>query len=253
MQEEKREENGVASSGGEPVPTGHDRSEGGDEPASENPTPQSDDQARPAGDAHDDRTGSDSETTDSDQEDVEEDSPVVAREEYDKLATENKELKNDHLRALADVENIRKRSERERQEATRFGATRLARDLLTVHDNLKRALASASDEQRETTGAIMEGVELTLRELLSAFGRHGIKPVEPERGDAFDPNLHQAMFEAPDKEVPAGKILHVMTEGFTIHERLLRPAQVGISSGQPLSTENVEGAGNEVSVGESST
>jgi molecular chaperone GrpE len=134
------------------------------------------------------------------------------------------------LRALADAENSRKRAERDRREAEQYGGSRLARDLLPVYDNLRRALDAAGEEQRAAASGVIEGVELTLRELISVFGKHGMTPVAPEVGDTFDPQLHQAMFEAPVPGTKAGEIIQVMAEGFMLHYRLLRPAQVGVSS-----------------------
>ena len=102
--------------------------------------------------------------------------------------------------------------------------------MLPVFDNLKRALETITDEQKEVAGPIIEGVELTLKELISVFKKHGIDPISPEVGEKFDPQLHQAMFEAPVPGTKAGDIIQVMADGFILHERLLRPAQVGVSS-----------------------
>ncbi|SIS83093.1 nucleotide exchange factor GrpE [Phaeovulum vinaykumarii] len=154
----------------------------------------------------------------------------AAADEIESLRAERDELRDRFMRALADSENNRKRFERERREAEQFGGTKLARDLLPVHDALKRALEAATDEQRAAAAALIEGVELTLRELVNTFAKHGIKPVSPAVGDSFDPQLHQAMFEAPVPGTTAGDIIQVMAEGFVIHDRLLRPAQVGVSS-----------------------
>jgi molecular chaperone GrpE len=150
--------------------------------------------------------------------------------ELDLLRAERDELRDRMLRALADAENSRKRSERDRREAEQYGGSKLARDLLPVYDNLRRALDAAGEEQRAAASGVIEGVELTLRELLSVFGKHGMTPVAPEVGDTFDPQLHQAMFEAPLPGTKAGDIIQVMAEGFMLHDRLLRPAQVGVSS-----------------------
>ncbi len=150
--------------------------------------------------------------------------------ELEILRAERDELRDRMLRALADAENSRKRAERDRREAEQYGGSRLARDLLPVYDNLSRALAAAGEEQRAAAGAVIEGVELTLKELLSVFGKHGVTPVSPQEGDTFDPQLHQAMFEAPVPGTKAGEIIQVMAEGFLLHDRLLRPAQVGVSS-----------------------
>lgn len=146
------------------------------------------------------------------------------------LIAERDELRDRFVRALADAENTRKRGERDRREAEQYGATRLARDMLSVYDNLSRALDAAGDEQRAVAAALIEGVELTMRELLNSFARHGITPIRPEKGEPFDPQRHQAMFEAPVPGTRAGEIIEVMTEGFIIHDRLLRPAHVGVSS-----------------------
>ncbi len=156
------------------------------------------------------------------------DDPMAA--EVEALRAERDEMKDRFMRALADAENIRKRGERDRREAEQYGGSKLAKDLLPVFDNLKRALDAAGDEQRAAAQALIEGVELTLRELVNVMTRHGMTPIIPEAGDAFDPQLHQAMFEAPLPGTRAGDIIQVMTEGFMLHDRLLRPAQVGVSS-----------------------
>ena len=151
-------------------------------------------------------------------------------DETDALRSENAELKDRLLRTLAESENVRKRAERDRREAEKFGGSRIVRDLLPVYDNLRRALNSASDAAGEADSALLEGVELTLRELLKVLEKHGVTLIAPEVGDAFDPNTHEAMFEAPVPGTKAGDILQVMTEGFLLHDRLIRPAQVGVSS-----------------------
>ena len=150
--------------------------------------------------------------------------------EMEALRAERDEMRDRFMRALADAENIRKRGERDRREAEQYGGSKLARDLLPVYDNLKRALDAATDEHREVAKALIEGVELTMKELISVLGKHGVQPVVPEVGEAFDPQLHQAMFEAPVPGTKAGDIIQVMTEGFMLYDRLLRPAQVGVSS-----------------------
>lgn len=150
--------------------------------------------------------------------------------EIDALRAERDDLRDRFMRALADAENARKRGERDRREAEQYGGSKLARDMLPVYDNLRRALDAATDQHRSQAAALIEGVELTLRELLNVLGKHGVIPVEPAIGDIFDPQLHQAMFEAPVPETRAGQIIQVMTVGFLQHDRLLRPAQVGVSS-----------------------
>ena len=150
--------------------------------------------------------------------------------ELDALRAERDELKDRWMRALADAENARKRGDRDRREAENYGGSKLARDLLPVYDNLKRGLEAATDDQREVSAALIEGVELTMREVVNVFKKHGIEAISPEIGERFDPQKHEAMFEAPVPGTKAGDIIQVMTEGFMLHDRLLRPAQVGVSS-----------------------
>ncbi|MCV2872542.1 nucleotide exchange factor GrpE [Defluviimonas sp. WL0050] len=154
----------------------------------------------------------------------------VIVDELEALRAERDEMRDRFMRALADAENIRKRGERDRREAEQYGGSKLARDMLPVYDNLKRALDAAGEETREQAKGLVEGIELTMKELITILGKHGVQPVVPEVGDAFDPQIHQAMFEAPVPGTKAGDIIQVMTEGFMLHERLLRPAQVGVSS-----------------------
>ncbi|SDI78593.1 nucleotide exchange factor GrpE [Aliiruegeria lutimaris] len=156
--------------------------------------------------------------------------PLETDDELDAIKAERDEFRDRFMRALADAENARKRGERDRREAEQYGGSKLARDMLPVYDNLSRALEVATTEQREQAAALIEGVELTLRELLNVFTKHGITLIKPEIGEKFDPQIHQAMFEAPVPNTSAGDIIQVMTEGFLLHERLLRPAQVGVSS-----------------------
>jgi len=162
-------------------------------------------------------------------------SPVELEEfetvdELEVLRAERDELRDKFMRVLADAENSRKRAERDRKEAEMYGGTRLARDLLPVYDNLNRAIQAIPEESRAASAALIEGVELTLRELTNVMTKHGITMISPAVGDLFDPQLHQAMFEAPLPGTKAGQIIQVATEGFLLHDRLLRPAQVGVSS-----------------------
>jgi molecular chaperone GrpE len=150
--------------------------------------------------------------------------------ELDELRVERDDYKNRFVRALADAENARKRSDKDRREAENYGGSKLARDMLPVYDNMKRALDTITDEQREVSGPLLEGIELTMRELLSVFKKHGLEVITPDVGDKFDPQVHQAMFEAPVPATVAGDIIQVAAEGFMLHDRLLRPAQVGVSS-----------------------
>lgn len=151
-------------------------------------------------------------------------------EDIEKLRAERDDFKDRFIRALAESENARKRFERDRREAEQYGGSKLARDMLPVYDSLSRALGHATEEQKASHGPFIEGVELTLRELQNVFSRHGITVITPKIGDIFDPKEHQAMFEAPVPGTRAGQIIEVMAEGFLLHDRLLRPAQVGVSS-----------------------
>jgi molecular chaperone GrpE len=158
------------------------------------------------------------------------DQQTSGREAFEALKAERDELKDRFMRALADAENSRKRSEKDRREAEQYGGSKLARDMLPVYDNMKRALEAAAKLEGDTHKALTEGVELTMRELINVFSKHGIKPISPEVGDRFNPQQHQAMFEAPVPGTKAGEIIDVAAEGFMLHDRLLRPAQVGVSS-----------------------
>ncbi|WP_321393436.1 nucleotide exchange factor GrpE [Emcibacter sp.] len=142
------------------------------------------------------------------------------------------ELKDKLLRAVAETENLRRRAEREKQDATNYAVTAFARDLLPVSDNLRRALDSLPEDAdgNETLKALVEGVEMTERELLNNFEKHGIRKVDP-KGEKFDHNLHQAMFEIPNSGAEEGTVVQVMQVGYTLKERLLRPAMVGVAKG----------------------
>jgi molecular chaperone GrpE len=152
----------------------------------------------------------------------------------EELATENADLKDRLLRAMADTENLRKRAERERAEATLYAATNFARDLLSVSDSMGKALEMMPEEARqkadEATRNLIEGIELTRRELLNTFQKYNIKELDPT-DEKFDPNYHQAMFEVPDTGNPAGTVVQVVQTGFKIGERILRPALVGVAKG----------------------
>ncbi len=157
--------------------------------------------------------------------------PIAALEEAQAaFEAERAEMRDRLMRALADLENTRKRGEKDRREAAIYGGAKLARDLIPVYDNLNRALSVTTDETRAQAQGLVEGVELTLRELLSVLGKHGVERVAPNVGDEFDPHMHEAMFEAPLPDTRAGQIIQVMSDGFRMHEQLLRPAQVGVSS-----------------------
>jgi molecular chaperone GrpE len=139
------------------------------------------------------------------------------------------------LRLVAETENIRKRNEREREDTLRYAASGLAKDLLNVADNLFRALSAVPDEMREGEEAaknFIVGVEMTEKDLLAAFEKHGIKRILPI-GDKFDYEKHQAMFELENTDQPAGTVVEMMQPGYIMHERLLRPAMVGVAKGNP--------------------
>ncbi|MFV0490662.1 MAG: nucleotide exchange factor GrpE [Pseudorhodobacter sp.] len=158
------------------------------------------------------------------------DMPMEPADEMETLRAERDELRDRVMRVLADAENARKRGERDRREAEQYGGSKLARDMLPVYDNLRRALDAVPEEKRADAAALIEGVDLTLRELMNVMTKHGITLISPKEGDEFDPQFHQAMFEAPVPDRKAGQIIQVMVEGFRLHDRLLRPAQVGVSS-----------------------
>ena len=146
------------------------------------------------------------------------------------LQDEINDLKDRLMRSLADKENLRKRSDKERREAELYGGTKLAKDLLSVYDNMGRALENIDDSLRDQAKALIEGIELTQRELISIFNKHKIEKISPTLGERFDPRWHQAMFESPIKDTKKGEIIQVMLNGFRISDRLLRAAQVGVSS-----------------------
>ena len=152
------------------------------------------------------------------------------------LVDEAAEMKNRLLRALADMENLRKRTEREVADARQYGISSFARDILSVADNFRRALESIGPELRNSeepaVTSLIEGVELTERDLQKALEKNGIRKIEP-LGEKFDPNLHQAMYEVPDASVPSGSVVQVIQPGYVIGERILRPAMVAIAKGGP--------------------
>jgi molecular chaperone GrpE len=148
------------------------------------------------------------------------------------LEAEVADLKDKALRAHAELENYRRRAEREREDTAKYAVTKFARDLLSVADNLRRAIDNAPKEGDEAVKALLAGVEVTERELLTAFERHQVKPIEA-LGQRFDANFHEAVVEIPDPSKPAGTIVQVMAPGYTIAGRLLRAAMVGVAKGGP--------------------
>ena len=155
----------------------------------------------------------------------------VEEKTLEELKEENKTISDKMMRALAETENIRKKFFKEKKDAEIYGCTKLARDILSVLDNLNRALESVDNEMMEKQNAFLEGIELTKKELLNTFSNHEINELAPEEGEKFNPKFHQAMFEGPHPDIEKGNIIQVMANGFTIGERLLRAAQVGVSSG----------------------
>ncbi len=148
------------------------------------------------------------------------------------------EFKDKLLRTLAEMENLRKRTEREVTDARVYGVASFARDVLAVADNMRRTLDAVSPELRASAEpgvkALVDGVELTERELVKALEKNGVRQYSPQ-GEKFDPNVHQAMYEVPDASVPAGSVVQVVQPGYMIGERVLRPAMVGVSKGGPKS------------------
>jgi molecular chaperone GrpE len=159
------------------------------------------------------------------------------------LIAENAELKDRVLRAAAEMENLRNRTARDVRDAKTYAVTGFARDLLAVADNLSRALDAFPAEARASAepgvAALIEGVELTGRSLISVLERHGVKKLEPE-GQKFDPNFHQAMFEVPNADVPNNTVVQVVQDGYAIADRVLRPAMVGVAKGGPKDTPKSE-------------
>ncbi len=154
----------------------------------------------------------------------------------DVLKAENSELRDRFLRLAAEMDNLRRRTERDVKDAKSYAVSGFARDMLAVSDNLRRALDAVPADQRAgadaTLTTLLEGVEMTERAMLSALERHGVKKIDAE-GEKFDPNFHQAMFEIPNTAVPNNTVVQVVQAGFTIGDRVLRPAMVGVSKGGP--------------------
>ena len=147
------------------------------------------------------------------------------------MTAERDALKDQLLRALADTENMRRRSEREADTARKYGHTQFARDLVGAIDNLARALASAPEDKsslEESVRSLITGIELSWTEIQSAIEKHGVRQINPV-GEKFDYNFHQAMFEVPTNDQPPGVVLEVVQHGYALHDRLLRPAMVGVS------------------------
>lgn len=157
-------------------------------------------------------------------------------EAFMRLAEENEELKDRALRIAAEMENLRKRTARDVHDARAYSIANFARDMLSVGDNLRRALDAIPADALEAGDAglkgLADGVEMTARDMLSALERHGVKKLSP-KGEKFDPNFHQAMFELQNPDVANNTVMEVVQEGYVIGERVLRPAMVGVAKGGP--------------------
>lgn len=163
------------------------------------------------------------------------------------LEADNGELKDQLLRAAAEMENLRKRTQRDVQDARTYAVTNFARDMLSVSDNLRRALEAIPADALATDASLKslaEGVEMTERAMLQALERHGVTKLEPE-GQKFDPNFHQAMFEVPNPDLPNNTVVQVVQAGYAIGDRVLRPAMVGVSKGGPKVAVDSGGAASE--------
>lgn len=160
---------------------------------------------------------------------------LATDERLAELEAEIARLKDERLRALAEAENVRRRAQRDRQEASQYAISAFARDLLTVADNLQRALTSIDAAGRAADpalDALASGIEMTERQLLGVLERYGVKPIEAE-GTPFDPHIHEAMFEIANEAVEHGTVLQVLERGYLLHDRTLRPARVAIARGGP--------------------
>jgi molecular chaperone GrpE len=166
----------------------------------------------------------------------EEGTAETATDVVEELQTQNAELTDRLLRLAAEMENLRKRSERDLADTRAYAITGFARDMLTATDSLSRALMVLPAETREnadgTLKSLIEGIEMTEREMQRLLSKHGVTPIEAE-GQKFDPHRHQAMFEVPDPSRPEGTVVQVVQAGFAIGDRVLRPAMVGVAKGGP--------------------
>jgi molecular chaperone GrpE len=173
----------------------------------------------------------------------------------DKLNEENGGLKDRLLRTLAEMENLRRRTEREVADARTYGVTRFAKDMLEFADNIQRALANVPQAARQGADAalsgLIEGMELIERNFLATLSRHGVTKLEP-KGAKFDPNMHEALFEVVDPSQPSGTVAQVVEAGYSIGDRVLRPAKVGVSRGGPKSARSEEDSATTSDAGETS-
>lgn len=187
-------------------------------PADESPADQNNEQPEMEAEA-----STEAEVNEAAEEDVD---PITA------LTEEVAMLKDQVLRARAETENVRRRADRDRADASAYAVTGFARDMLSVSDNMRRALDSMPDDVADEMKAFVEGVEMTERELLKTMEKYGIEKVEPEVGEKFDHKFHQAMFEVPTADHAPGSVMQVVAAGYVIKDRLLRPAMVGVAKGE---------------------
>ena len=186
----------------------------------------------------------DAEAVDADEADaVDDDDAAETEDETEVLRAEAAELRGELLRALAETENVRRRAQREREDVGKYAISNFARDLLPVVDNLRRAIDSVPEAARadETLAGTLAGIDMTEREFLAVVERHGIRRIEP-KGEMFDHNFHQAMFEVETTETPPGTVVEVMQPGYAIADRLLRPAMVGVAKAPKGAAEPAEPA-----------
>ena len=167
------------------------------------------------------------------------------------LTAENADLRDKLLRTVAEMENLRKRTQREIEDTRSYAIAGFARDMLTATDSLSRALTVLPAETRDsadgTLKSLIEGIEMTEREMQRLLAKHGVKPIEAE-GQKFDPHRHQAMFEVPDPTRPEGTVVQVVQAGFAIGDRVLRPAMVGVAKGAPAAADHAADGGIDKSV-----
>ncbi|WP_127754996.1 MULTISPECIES: nucleotide exchange factor GrpE [unclassified Devosia] len=186
---------------------------------------------------------SDENTSPSEEFEIETPVPESEVDPVEALRAENAELKDRVLRTAAEMENLRKRMERDIADTRSYAISGFARDMLSATDALSRALMVLPPEAREsgdaTTKSLIEGIEMTEREMQRLLAKHGVKPIEAE-GQKFDPHKHQAMFEVPDPSHPEGTVVQVVQTGFAIGDRVLRPAMVGVAKGGPRAAEGAE-------------
>jgi molecular chaperone GrpE len=179
---------------------------------------------------------------------VEDTSPEQASDEVATLAGAVDELRDKYLRAVAETDNMRKRAERDVADARAYGIASFARDIISVSDNLSRALEAIAPDARAsaegTLKALLEGVDLTRRELEKALKKQGVRALDP-KGEKFDPHFHQAMYEVPDSDAQPGTVVQVMQTGYAIGDRVLRPALVAVAKGGPRATQDQPGANGE--------